>query len=139
MSDRLIETSEGWIIALSDGRVGCIHIDFRLGLEISDTAGTVRLIVETPCKLRNAEGELTVVPDDAATLAPTLTLFNVGTEEIAIHRNGELSIEFSNGLQLNVSPSDQYEAWQIACENECLVVCQPGGVVSIFQETAPES
>jgi hypothetical protein len=138
MSNRLIETDEGWSIAHSDAQVGYIHVDYRLGLDISDTAGTVRLVVETPCKLRIAGDELTIVPDDAATLAPILMLFNVGVEEIAIHRNGELTVEFSNGRRLNVSPSDQYEAWQIACENEFLIVCQPGGAVSIFQESAPE-
>ena len=132
MNNRLIETGEGWSVALSDARVGYIHVDFRLGLDISDATGTTKLVVETPCLLRRKESELAVVPDDVATIAPMLLLFNVGVDSIAIRRNGELTVQFANGDCLDVRPSDQFESWQIACEDEFLIVCQPGGTVSIF-------
>lgn len=138
MNNRLIESDEGWNLALSDARVGCIHVDFRVGLEISDATGAARLVIETPCQLRRTTRELSIVPDEVATITPMLMLFNVGVDGIAIHRNGELTVQFANGDRLDVRPSDQYEAWQIACENEFLIVCQPGGAVSIFQESASE-
>jgi hypothetical protein len=139
VSHRLKVTDDGWAVALSDARLGYIHVDFRLGLDISDASGIVRVTVEQRCWLRQSDREITLNPDDPSTVAPILKLFNAKVDAVAIRRTGELAVQFADGHRLDVCPNDQYEAWQIACENEFLIVCAPGGSVTIFQEAPPES
>jgi len=140
VNHRLKKAEDGWAIALADAQVSYIHVDFRLGLDISDGTGIVRVTIGQICRLKKLGSEVMLNPDDAPSVAPILALFNAKVDAIAIQRTGELTVQFADGERLDVCPNDRYESWEIACEDdEFLIVCQPGGEVSIFQESAPES
>jgi len=134
VNTRLNETEEGWALALNEARLGYLHVDFRLGLDIADASGTVNLTIETPCRLSTESCETILSPDDPPSVAPILALFNADVGKMFVQRTGHLAVEFANGYRLNVSPNDEYEAWQIACKNEFLMVCAPGGMVTVFRE-----
>lgn len=46
--------------------------------------------------------------------------------------DGHLSVTFESGLQLEVEPDQQYESWQITSEDDLLIVCTPGGDLTIW-------
>lgn len=45
---------------------------------------------------------------------------------------GGLRLTFDNGLQLEVAPHPHWEAWQISSDDHLLIVCTPGGDLTIW-------
>lgn len=45
---------------------------------------------------------------------------------------GYLSLAFDNDLRLRVEPDQHYESWQISSANNLLIVCMPGGDLSVW-------
>jgi hypothetical protein len=131
----LREDEDGWTLSLQAGYVQLIQIDFRLGLFLSDSSAKAQLFVETPCRLKSPASEAILIPEKAATLAPILSLFNTKVSSATIRKSGELTVEFEEGRTLMVDPDPSFEAWQVGCSLGFLLVCAPGGRVSLFQET----
>ena len=52
---------------------------------------------------------------------------------MVVKKTGALTVELANGISLVVNPSDEYEAWQLACAGKFLLVCGPNGV-ALFTE-----
>ena len=50
----------------------------------------------------------------------------------ALTDQGHLNIAFGNGLEISVAPHDQWEAWQITSADHLLIVCTPGGQLTIW-------
>lgn len=44
---------------------------------------------------------------------------------------GYLSVAFDNDLRPRVEPDQHYESWQISSEDHLLIVCTPGGELTI--------
>jgi len=131
----LRDEENGWQLSLENGFVQLIQIDFRLGLFLSDTSGTVQLYVETPCWLKGAYGEASLNPSESSSLAPILPFFNTKVIGVAIQKNGRLRVEFGDGHTLEVDPDGSYEAWQLSCTSiACVLICAPGGEVSFFRQ-----
>jgi hypothetical protein len=132
---QLRDESGGWNLTLQDGAVQLIQIDFRLGLFLSDASGNAQLYIETPCRLKGAEGEVWLTPNESHSLAPVLPLFNAKVAGVAIQKTGQLQVEFGDGRTLLVEPDKSYEAWQLGCSSlGFLLVCAPGGDVCFFPE-----
>jgi hypothetical protein len=132
---QLIEEKDGWSLAMQECRLVYIHIDFRLGLDLADASGMASVIIESPCRLRTQEEDSLLIPGEPKSLSPVLGLFNAEVAAISIQRSGHLKIRFGDGLSLTVDPDEKYEAWQIGCPSiGILLVCCPGGDVSIFKE-----
>jgi hypothetical protein len=121
---------------MDEARVQRIEIDFRLGLLLSDRSETAHVYFETPCYLNSQGEEILLAPDDTCTLAPILALFNAEVGDVAIHGSGRLVVTFKDGRSLEADPDERFEAWQIASPNGFLLVCSPGGSVSVFQANA---
>jgi hypothetical protein len=133
----LREEKAGWSLILHEGRLGYIHIDFRLGLDIVDVSGTANLMIETPFRLSSFDAEVLLTPADSASLGPVLPLFNTEVVGLAIRKTGQLKVEFGNGCSLEVYPDESYEAWQFGSSLGFMLVCSPGGIVSLFREGNP--
>ena len=65
----LTEQKDGWSIGLQGGRVGYIHIDFRLGLDLTVASGTVSVIIETPFILCSSGSQKKLTPAETTSLA----------------------------------------------------------------------
>jgi hypothetical protein len=126
-------TKDGWYFKFEEGRLGYIHIDFRLMLDLTDGSSRTSLTIETPCRLKKLNENLLLTPEKTPTVAPILALFNSVVIGVAVKKTGQLKVEFQDGHSLEVDPHEQYEAWQIGC-SAGLLICSPGGLVSFFPE-----
>jgi hypothetical protein len=52
---------------------------------------------------------------------------------------GRLRLTFDNDLHLEVAPHRQWEAWQISSDDGLLIVCTPGGDLTIWYPTQRDS
>jgi hypothetical protein len=68
--------------------------------------------------------------DDPAIAGTLLTCLNQPLTSISI-ASGRLTIEFANATRIQVEPDQEYESWQISGEDGLLVVCTPGGDLSV--------
>lgn len=50
----------------------------------------------------------------------------------ALISDGRLQLTFDNDLGLEVAPHPQWEAWQISSAGHLLIVCTPGGQLTIW-------
>jgi hypothetical protein len=50
----------------------------------------------------------------------------------ALISEGHLHLTFDNDLELEVAPHPQWEAWQISSADHLLIVCTPGGQLTIW-------
>ncbi|MEQ1708295.1 MAG: DUF6188 family protein [Terricaulis sp.] len=127
-------TERGWHANFSDGTVGLIQVDFRLGLLLSDVDDSAQLYIETPFRLVTNGREHALRPQNAETLSPILGLFGAKVSSIYAYKSGQFKMEFGDGGYLEVDPDDAYEAWQLACPGKFMLACSPGGSVSLFVE-----
>jgi hypothetical protein len=132
---QLTEQTDNWTLVMEAGRLSYIHIDFRLGLDVTDASSTVIITIERRCVLSSPVRESVLIPSEPTTLGPILQLFNVDVGRIEIQKMGLLKIDLGNSYSLRVDPDEKYEAWQIGCPtSDFLFVCFPGGEVSLFQK-----
>ncbi len=123
----------GWYLKLHGGSVQLIQIDFRLGLFLSDSAHEAKIFIGTKCKLQRLGEEIFLTPSEPSSLAPILPFFNFKVIGISIQKTGQLKVEFGDEHTLEVSPDDCYEAWELGCSVGLMMVCSPGGKVSLFR------
>lgn len=45
---------------------------------------------------------------------------------------GRLRLVFDSNLQIEVDPHEQWEAWQISADDDLLIICTPGGELTIW-------
>jgi hypothetical protein len=132
----IVERNKDWIIPLSRAKLDVVQVDYRLILKVSSANEQVQITIETSAQMIDSQGlSVELEPEDAKTLCPALSLVNAEIDEVAITEHGLLSVSFIGGLRLQAPPHEEYEAWQIS-SNSFLVVCPPGGGVTIFKEQA---
>jgi hypothetical protein len=130
---QIMETNDGWILSMDQGRVLRIEIDFRLGLLLGDGSEAVTLHIEVPCQFNDGGVDVELRPGEPSSLNPILPFFYAEVDSVTIQKTGRLSVEFRGGQRLHVDPNDAYEAWEIGWQDHFLMVCTPGGDVSVFQ------
>ena len=131
----LKEDETGWYLALSEGSVQLIQIDFRLGLLFREasSADGARLDIGEPCYLKGPGGRVPLTPGETSTHAPILPFFNAKVIGIAIQETGHLKVEFTGNRFLEIDPNDRYEAWELGCSIGFKLICSPGGSVAVFE------
>jgi hypothetical protein len=50
--------------------------------------------------------------------------------------SGKLAVVFAHGMTLTVEPGERFEPWQIADDEELLIVCSPGGGLTAWYPPA---
>ena len=132
------EHKDGWELAFERGRLGYIHIDFRLTLDLTDETGTASVVVESPCCLSCPSEETLLMPSEPTSLAPILALFDASVTQVTIAKSGILTVFFEDHKFIRVNPDERYEAWQLCCPTlGLLLVCASGGDVSVFRGRDP--
>jgi hypothetical protein len=132
------EGSDFWLLVPECGRIQMIQVDFRLSLLVSDGPDArAWLHIETPGELRAMGNAILLVPEQPATLAPILSLFNSEVNSIRISKAGHLQVQFGHNHLLEVAPHQKYEAWQLeysSRDGDLMFVCSPGGEVVLFRQ-----
>ena len=73
-----------------------------------------------------------LVPSHSELIATAL-LSTLNHQLTQAHINdGHLQLTFDNDLGLEVAPHPQWEAWQISSADNLLIVCTPGGQLTIW-------
>lgn len=130
----LIEKPDQWQLEFKNGLVQLIQVDFRLGFVLSDGKQLAELHIGTRCHLSGVPEGALMIPEETATLAPALRLFNAEVQLIVIERSGDLKVYFSDGRTLAVKPDDRFEAWELGSSIGFRMVCAPDGKVSLFRD-----
>jgi hypothetical protein len=94
------DTEDGWYLKFEEGRLTYIHIDFRLGLDVTDESSMVSLTIETPCHLKALNVDVLLTPEITSSVAPILDFFNTEVIGIAIKKLGMLNWNFKMGICL---------------------------------------
>lgn len=66
-------------------------------------------------------------------LSPILSVLNHPLKLIRFTEQGLLEIQFEEDAKLTVKPDPMFESWQLWGDNSLLVVCMPGGRLSIWE------
>jgi hypothetical protein len=60
-------------------------------------------------------------------LEPLLNIYPDSLVDTSLDAAGTLNLTFKSGVQLQVPPDPNYEAWQVVGPGKNLIVCVPGG------------
>lgn len=138
---RFIEQSGAYSTKLTGGTVTQVRLDHGLGWTITDD-DLERLVISVGgvfwlTGLR--EGSVTRIDPGVAT--SDLGAVAVGTRLAQVEAcgiaGGALELRFSGGMEVNVEPSEDFEAWELEVLNSGAyrfkAVCTPGGEVAIWK------
>jgi hypothetical protein len=138
---QISEAEDSWTFSFKDGVVTALEIDFRFILRLMDHADgqVVNVVIEAPFSLEETgKARQLIVPEQTASLAAALYLFNAPVESASVDPQGLVRVCFSAGLELEVPSLEAYEAWQILTDG-CMLVGGPGGRVSVFRDRHPSA
>ena len=100
-----------------------------------EAAGTVsrEIFIEHPAIVLALPGKPAIAhaPDSDTVATALLSVLNQRASQITI-TGGQLIISFETGLTLKVDPDQRYESWQISSDDGLLIVCTPGGDLTIW-------
>jgi hypothetical protein len=123
--------------ALSGNRLSQFSIGIdgvRLSFWGQDTATPSRQIVIEQELIRvTMPGQRSRLVPSRSELIATALVSTLGHQLTrALTDEGHLNIAFDNGLEISVAPHEQWEAWQITSADHLLIVCTPGGQLTIW-------
>lgn len=124
-------------LELAGKTLNAVNIDYTVGLQLSEE---YFIRIESPFKLILADSVVTLSPEeDAAPKFEPLTRL-VGQQLAAanIAETGTLTVGFESGLSVVVDPDPHYEAWTVTGPNGLIIVCLPGGQLSVWDAQKPE-
>jgi hypothetical protein len=111
----------------------CVGTGIRLDL---DGLTHPEIIIESPFNIhRNEVSVWEGEPLSPGALTELLALLMQTVSRIRIEVDGSLALLFGNGARLRVPVDQMYEAWQIRADNGLLIVCLPGGDLSVWSAT----
>jgi hypothetical protein len=106
-----------------------------------EAAGTVsrEIFIEHPAIVLALPGEPAIAHDPASDAVATalLSVLNKRASQITV-TGGQLTISFETGLTLKADPDQHYESWQISSDDGLLIVCTPGGDLTIWYPSSSE-
>ena len=126
-----IEHPDYWEIRIEDLVVTLCLVDFAFGFHLDQGRYSVK--IEVPFVFSVAQESYNVTPETQDSVCPVLSIFNKAVSEARAYKRGELQISFLGGSSIVVAPNAAYEAWEIAGSNGLLMVCTPGGDISIWE------
>ena len=117
-----LELNGQWVVALC----------FDAAITLRTNAGT-ELKIETTCSLKTHERAHVIDPTNLGDSCVVL-LEQLNQSIATSHTSdaGDLVVRFSKGSELTVSPDDYFEAWTLNEPNGRLVVCLPGGGLTVW-------
>jgi hypothetical protein len=128
-----IDKGDYWELPLGGEPVARCCVDLAFVLEFGTHSRTFLLRMDD-FTLDGPTGSVEHSMTHRDDLGPSLTLIGKTVECARAHKSGTLEIQFTDSTIMRVEPDKDYEAWQLAAETSgLLVVCGPGGALSIWQ------
>ena len=134
MKRRLVGIENNRYLIPVDGQVvSRLYIDYALGIQLLENGITTIVRIEGIFSLTENNQKLIFNTHQRDKLCPAFTIFEKTIKSAIAYKNGRLKIIFNNGTSLNVEPDPNYEAWEISGDDGLIIVCQPGGEITIWQ------
>jgi Family of unknown function (DUF6188) len=129
-----------WMFPMAGGEVTQVQIDYSFGLSIEtygDVKASMSIRINTCFEYETNGVAITVDPEQAADLAPLITLHKAIVDEGYAIKDGHLVIRFTDGRAVRVAPDEQYESWQVTgdlpqVERKFKLIGLPNGGVALF-------
>lgn len=101
-------------------------------------SGDVQLQIETLLVMRVPSSEaVTLNPSEGqAVAALSAALLGGAVESAVAGEDGTLTMAFGSGIQLEIGPHEEYEAWNLRWPDGRAVVCVPGGGLRSWRSMA---
>ncbi|MDZ7886256.1 MAG: DUF6188 family protein [Mycobacterium sp.] len=118
-------------VGLTGKKLTSKHVEYTVGLQLSDD---YFIRVESPFTLALADRTLMLSPegDAASAFEPLGQLVGQTISSSTVDRAGALTVVFERGELLHVEPDPSFEAWTVSGPKGLLIVCSPGGELSIW-------
>jgi hypothetical protein len=131
----LEEQDDAWILHIYKRVTGCkIGRDFDL--IFADGEDPVYISIGGNFTFTSDRESADFVATQYTTLGPTLKIIDKVAESAVAFKDGRLIVNFATGETILTGPNPQFESWQISGRKnaELLIVCGPGGCLSIWHE-----
>ena len=124
--------------SLIGSQVYQVSFDYQTMLELfhQDASEPIRvhahLVIYTPFVLRSRDGSIHELDPETsrAALAPVIDLFLATVTAVTVEGRGTLTLDFADGAQLIVPPSDTYESWELSGDGTPHILVGPGGTTN---------
>jgi len=119
---------EGEIAIPVAGRVvSRCYCDSAFGIQFFEDGPEATIRIEGRFLLRQASGELELRGASPSDVGKAMIVMGQMVERAIASNAGELTIEFSGGMQLRVPADPHYEPWGFASADGMKVISTPGG------------
>ncbi len=128
-----LEEADHWLLPLQGTLVNRCIVDYAFSLDFQfESREALTLKLETPFTLARGKREKRFSPGMYPTeLGSALGLFRKKVESAVAWKDGRLDVAFSGGIRLHASPDPQFEAWNLSGPRGLLMVCSPGGMITV--------
>jgi hypothetical protein len=114
-----------------------LKYDYRLTLDFwKADAAMISVCMESNIVFAAERERSTLTPENPGSMCASLQLLHKVVDSASVDREAVLTLRFTSGLTISVSPTEQYEAWQVWLDNGEMLVCGPGGLLSHFPPNA---
>lgn len=143
-----VEEAALWRLPFRGMQVWRVALDVGLELELdekhpgSDTMVRIRVGGPLLCGPEPAPSAMDPGTADRTELGPALNLFYATVDEAIAHKSGRLEMRFVGGRKVfpvdgwvlcaDPDPDSKYEAWEVRGPGGYLMVCNPGGELSVW-------
>ena len=131
---KLVEHANGWNVALDGAYIDSVSFDYAATIVIVSGKSFVKVRYESEVRLCENSRETRILPEDTPTGAPLLSLVRKGVDSIFVCSSGILRISLTSDAMLVSEPNYSYEAWNLSSDAGYLLICNPGGGVTVFAE-----
>ena len=116
------------VLDVADPTLTFIRIDHQSRLQFGGT----EFVIASAFRLTMNDADYELDPDGRSGLGPLLALYPDELVTARVDPDSALRLSFASGAELVVPPSDEYEAWEVNGPGNRVVVCQPGGELSVW-------
>jgi hypothetical protein len=123
----LQESEAGWLLPVADQQVTRCCLDYaEVGLLLAN--GININISQAFFYVRSGGTEFGLNPEgEGMLLAPILRVMRMNVKSGTAFKDGRLRVVFEDNSHVEVPPSQEFEAWNIAGPDGLLIVSTPGG------------
>jgi hypothetical protein len=98
----------------------------RLDHQVRLQFGGTEVVIGCPFVLQRGEAEQHLDPHDRDGLGPWLAVYPNTLTSASVDPGATLLLAFADGTTITVRADPRYEAWQVNCPGDFLMVCAPG-------------